>query len=127
MLFKLTIPPSLVNTIDANTFFHLLNFKTYQTGIGISIAVILHQKRDCLLVPTLGHEPSRRLGDEPNGDNNDHTGKALADKWNTPLVVVADKVGSVCDRSCGNGAAKPATVVETYSEDQTKFDRTLVL
>lgn len=112
---KLTIPPSLVDTIDANTLFHLFDFKTDQTGIGISIAVILNQERDSFLVPALGHQPSRRLGDEPNGENNDQTGEALADEWNTPLVVVADKVGSVCDRSCGNRTTIPTAVVETYS------------
>jgi hypothetical protein len=111
---KLTIPPPLINSIDADTFFHLFDLKTNKSGIRIAIAVILGQESNSLFVTSLGHEPTRRLGDKPYGANNNEASEALADEGNSPLVIVADKVATVCDSGGGNGTTKPTTVVETY-------------
>lgn len=110
---KLTVPPSLVDTINPNTFLHLLDLKADQSCIGVTVAMIFDQESDSLFVTAVGHEPTRGLRNKPNRYNDNDTGKALADERNAPLVVAVDLFATKCDHSSGNGATIPTTVVET--------------
>lgn len=110
---KLTIPPSLINTINADPLFHFLDLKTNQASVGVSVSVILNQESKGFIVATLGEEPTGRLWDEPHEEDDEDTGEALQDEGNTPLVVVADMVCSVSNRSSGDTASEPTTVIET--------------
>jgi len=75
--------------------------------------MVLDEKGDSFLLATLSKEPTRRFGNKPDEDNDQNTSEALKDERNSPLVVVADIVCSVSNRSGGNTASKPTTVVET--------------
>ena len=73
----------------------------------------LSQERRGLFLPALCQKPTGRLGDEPDKANDEDAGEALADERDTPLVVVANIVGSVGDGCGGDTASKPAAVIET--------------
>lgn len=108
-----TIPPPLINTINANTLLHFLNLQSDQTSIRVSVSVVLCQESYSLLLSALGKEPTRRLGDKPDKEDDHDTGEALEDEGNAPLVVRVDVVGTVGNSSGGNTATKPTAVVET--------------
>jgi hypothetical protein len=111
---KLTVPPSLVNTVNTDSLLHFLNLQTDQASIGITVAVIFDQEGKGLVLPTLSEEPTGRLGDKPDCENDQNTREALQDERDTPLVVVADIVCAVGDRSGGDTASEPTAVVEAY-------------
>lgn len=110
---RLTVPPSLVNTVNADTLLHLFDFQTDETSVRVAVTVELDQEGNGLLLAALGEEPTGRLGNEPHSENDDNTGKALADEGNAPLPVGAHEVGAVGDQSGGNAASEPTAVVET--------------
>lgn len=77
--------------------------------------MVLGQERDGLLLLAVGDLPTGRFGNEPDGADDNNTGKALQDEGNTPREVVVDVVAAVGDGCSGDGTTEPAAVVETYS------------
>lgn len=118
MTKALTIPPSLVDAIQTNTLSHFLDLQEDQAGIAVAITVVPGQESDSGLFLAVGYLPTGGLGNEPDGADDDHTGKALQDKRNTPREVAVDEVAAVGNGRSGNGTTEPAAVVETYSVKQ---------
>lgn len=114
----LTIPPSLVDTIQTNTLSHFLDLQEDEAGIPVAITVVLGQESDGLLLLAMGDLPTGGLGNEPDGTDDNNTGKALQDERNTPRVVVVDVVAAVGDSRSGDRTTEPAAVVETYPVQQ---------
>lgn len=109
---ELTVPPSLIDTVNANTLLHLFNLKANKTGIRVSITVVFDQESACFFLAALCKQPTGRLGNEPHEENDHDTSKALADKWNAPLIVIAYKVRTVGNRSSGDTTTEPTAVIK---------------
>ena len=84
---RLTVPPSLVNTVQSDTFPHLTNLELDKLACWVSISVILDQEFVGLLVFTVGEQESGRLGDEKDSDHDDGTGESLEDQGDLPRQV----------------------------------------
>lgn len=80
--------------------------------------MVLGEESDGLLLLAVGYLPTGRFGNEPDGTDDNNTGKALQDERNTPREVVVDVVAAVGDGCSGDGTTEPAAVVETYSVKQ---------
>ncbi|KAG8810460.1 hypothetical protein FRC18_004044 [Serendipita sp. 400] len=72
--------------------------------------MVFGQEGLSLSITSIGQEPARRLGKEPDGENDDTSGDALEDEGKTPLEVAVDLLGTEGDgSSCGH------VVVSQYS------------
>ena len=76
--------------------------------------MVLGQEREGFFISSLCEKPSGRLRDEPHEENDQDTGKALANKWNAPLVVIVDVVCSISNSRSRDAASKPTAIIETY-------------
>lgn len=109
---ELTVPPSLIDTVNANTFLHLFNLKANETSIRVSITVILDQESVCFFLAALCKQPTGRLGDKPHEENDQDTSKALADEWNAPLIVITYKIRTVGNPGSGDTTTEPTAVIK---------------
>jgi len=110
---RAVVPPDLVDRVGDNGLAHLLELEEDERSVGVAVAVVLGEEGVGTLVVTLGHEVTRRLGDEEDEDEDEHTSDGLEDKGKAPLDVRVDVRGTKGDGSGGNRATEPTTVVET--------------
>lgn len=107
------VPPLLVGRFGRNLRHHLLHLKLNHGVVLISLAVVGGKHLDSLIVLILSHEPTGRLGQEKDANNNDTRGDHLAPNGNAPGRVSVDVAASVNDPTGDDAANVPGTVVQT--------------
>jgi len=110
----LTVPGLLVNSVQADTLAHFLNFEHHKARLAAAITMVCPEEVDSLCLASVGEQPSGRLRDEPDRAHNDDAGEALHGQGDLPRQVALDLVAAKGDRGGGNGTTKPSAVVETY-------------
>lgn len=102
-------PASLFQLLlNSDGLLDFLEFQLNQFVVGIALSVNMSEDGKCLLVLALGHVPTGRLGDEPDGADLDKRGQSLDDGGNTPSPLAVDSVGAVCEPGGDNGSDIPA-------------------
>ena len=77
--------------------------------------MVLDQELDGLLISSIGHQESRRLGNEEHADQDDEAGECLKDERDSPAVGVWDVECTIGDRGSRYRSTVPSTVVDAYS------------
>jgi hypothetical protein len=85
---RAVVPPDLVDRVKGDRLAHLLELEEDKRGIGVAVTVVLGKESVSTLLVALGHEETRRLGDEEDKNEDEHTGNGLEDKGKTPRHVV---------------------------------------
>lgn len=71
------------------------------------------QEGTSILVTASSHQPTGRLGQEPDGGDDDHGRSSLEDEGETPGEIAVDLGAAESDTGGRDGSSEPAAVVET--------------
>lgn len=98
--------------METSTVFHLLDLKTDQSSMGITLAVVFGQEDGGLGFLALRKKPTGRFRDEPHEADDQDACEALADEGDASLVVGIDIVCSICDCCSGDIATGLTVIIE---------------
>jgi hypothetical protein len=107
------IPESLVGAVNFDLLLELHVLELYYRILLIAGTVVLGQEGKSLVIATLSHKPTGRLGEEKSGANYNASGGTLKDERKTPRPVGGDATCAEGDTSSRNGTSEPSAVVET--------------
>lgn len=105
--------PALVRGIELDGILEFLPFQ-FDDGVVLdSVSVVLGQESLGLGIATIGKEPARGFGEEPDGENNNTGWETLEDEGQAPLKVAVDLLGTESDGGGWDGSSEPTAVVES--------------
>jgi len=106
------IPPALIRRVEFDSFLELNPLEFDDWVVFFTISMVLGQEGLGFGVTTVGDEPTRRLGQEPDDEDDDTSRNALEDERKAPLEIAIDLLCSEGDGSSGDGTSEPTAVVE---------------
>lgn len=107
------VPPALVSTIESNTLLEFNPFEFDDGVVGVARTVEAGQEGTGIVFTASGHQPTRRLRQEPDGADDDEGRSSLEDEGETPGEVAVDLSAAEGDTGGRDGSSEPTAVVET--------------
>lgn len=107
------VPPALVSTVERDTLLEFNPFEFDNGVVGVARTVEADQEVAGIVVTAGSHQPTGRLGQEPDGQDDDHGRSSLEDEGKTPGEVAVDLSAAEGDTGGRDGSSEPTAVVET--------------
>ena len=98
--------------LEADGLLDLLVLELHQRVVDVAVGVVLSENLQGLLGPLLGEQPTRRLGDKPDGGQLNDGRCSLSKSGNAPAPVTVDALGTKSQPGANDGTNVPQAIVD---------------